>query len=60
MVLFTGVSMETSGWKSVYRASGTASRLILTIALFTHGASASLIDLELSENLSRGALQVFQ
>ena len=27
--------METSGWKSVYRASGTGSRLVLTIVLFT-------------------------
>ncbi len=27
--------METSGWKSVYRASGAASRLFLTMALFT-------------------------
>jgi outer membrane receptor protein involved in Fe transport len=47
MVLFTGVSMETSGWKSVYRASGTGSRLVLTIVLFTawewpsHGAPLS-------------------
>jgi len=27
--------MKTSGWRSIYRASGTASHLVLTIALFT-------------------------